>query len=245
MGLASPSIGSRGAVALKHRTGLPAGQAHQVRFATAFREPLVRERVSQPVGVEVWQAGLVAASLQHLRQPRGRQPALLAEPQPVKVRLRVTGSRPQVAVQRQCRRSAERQCPLAAALAETSSTSRSKSTSESLRPANSPLRAPVSSSSVMMAVSRRASKSLPAQAASSRSRPSSGTIGTAARARSAASSAPSGWTRSPPLPPASGRGCAGPYSGWPPSLAPGGAAGRPGTPPGRRGSPPPAACPER
>jgi hypothetical protein len=46
---------------------------------------------------------------------------------------------------------------------------------------------------------------------------------------------PSGWSRSPPLPPASRTGCAGPCSGWPPSPAPAAAAGRPGTPPGRRG----------
>jgi hypothetical protein len=39
-------------------------------------------------------------------------------------------------------------------------------------------RAPVSSSSMIMAVSRRASKPLPAQAARSRRRPSSGITGT-------------------------------------------------------------------
>jgi hypothetical protein len=45
------------------------------------------------------------------------------------------------------------------------------------RAISSARRAPVSSSSMMMAVSRRASKPLPAQAASSRRRPSLGTIG--------------------------------------------------------------------
>jgi Oxidoreductase family, NAD-binding Rossmann fold len=118
MCLASPGIGSRGAVALQHRAGFPAGQAHQVRFTTAFRQPLVGKGVSQPVRVQAGQADLMAASFQHLRQPRGRQAALLAEPQPVKVRVWVTGTSPQVAVQRQCSRSAKRQRPLPAPLAE-------------------------------------------------------------------------------------------------------------------------------
>jgi hypothetical protein len=94
MRLASPLIGSRGAIALQHRAGLPASQPHEVRLATAFREPLMGEGMPQPMRVQVRQTGLVATSLQHLRQPRGRQPALLAQPQPLKVGLRVTGAGP-------------------------------------------------------------------------------------------------------------------------------------------------------
>jgi hypothetical protein len=46
----------------------PISQPHQVHFATAFGEPLVREGVSQPMGVQVRETSLAAAAFQHLRQ---------------------------------------------------------------------------------------------------------------------------------------------------------------------------------
>ena len=52
MGLAGAGVSGRGAVALEHRAGLPAGQAHQVRLATALGEPLVSERVAELVWVQ-------------------------------------------------------------------------------------------------------------------------------------------------------------------------------------------------
>jgi hypothetical protein len=63
-------------------------------------------------------------------------------------------------------------------LPSTSSTSRSKSTSLTLRPISSARRGPTSTRSRIRAVSRRSSKLLPPQVASSRRRPSSGTTGT-------------------------------------------------------------------
>jgi hypothetical protein len=175
MCLASPGIGSRGTVPLEHRTGLPAGQAHQVRLTTTFGEPLVGEGVPQPVGVQISKTSLATAAFQHLHQPRGRQPSLLAQPQPLKVRLWVTDASAKVAVQRQCGRSAERQRPLPATLAQHQQHVQVEVHIRRLEAGELPAaRAPVSSSSVMMAVSRRASKPLPAQTASSRRRPSSG-----------------------------------------------------------------------
>jgi hypothetical protein len=41
VGLAGASVGRRGAVALQHRTGLPAGQAHQVGLSPTLGEPLM------------------------------------------------------------------------------------------------------------------------------------------------------------------------------------------------------------
>jgi hypothetical protein len=52
VGLAGAGVSGRGAIALKHRAGLPAGQAHQVRLATALGEPLVGERVAELVRVQ-------------------------------------------------------------------------------------------------------------------------------------------------------------------------------------------------
>jgi Tetratricopeptide repeat len=40
VGLAGAGVSGRGAIALEHRAGLPAGQAHQVRLATALGEQL-------------------------------------------------------------------------------------------------------------------------------------------------------------------------------------------------------------
>ena len=52
VGLAGAGVSGRGAVALEHRAGLPAGQAHQVRLTTALGEPLMSERVAELVWVQ-------------------------------------------------------------------------------------------------------------------------------------------------------------------------------------------------
>ena len=80
MGLTSSGVRGRGAVALQHRTGLPAGQAHQVGLPAAFGQPLVREGVAQLVWVQAGQTSLLAAASQHLHQAPSGQPAL--QPQP-------------------------------------------------------------------------------------------------------------------------------------------------------------------
>jgi hypothetical protein len=58
----STSVGGRGAVAAEHLAGSPAGQSHQVRLAPAQGEPCVREGMAKLVGMQPWQAGLVAAA---------------------------------------------------------------------------------------------------------------------------------------------------------------------------------------
>jgi hypothetical protein len=65
MCLASTGISGRGAVALKHGAGPPAGKPHQVRLTAAIREPLVRERVTEQVWMEIRDTDLLAASPQH------------------------------------------------------------------------------------------------------------------------------------------------------------------------------------
>jgi len=87
-------------------------------------------------------------------------------------------------------------------LPSTNSTSRSRSTSARVSPAISSRRAPVSSNSMTSAVSRRASKLAPAQAANSRLSPSAGTIGTGLAGTSGGFTAPSGRPGSPAPPPA-------------------------------------------
>jgi hypothetical protein len=47
---AGAGIGGRGAVALQHDAGLPAGDAHEVHLAAALGEPRMREGVPEPVG---------------------------------------------------------------------------------------------------------------------------------------------------------------------------------------------------
>jgi hypothetical protein len=82
MGLTSSGVRGRGAVALQHRTGLPAGQAHQVGLPAAFGQPLMGEGVAQLVGVQPRKSGLFAAASQHLHQAPPGQPALQPKPQP-------------------------------------------------------------------------------------------------------------------------------------------------------------------
>ena len=66
MGLTGASVGSRGTVALQHRPGLPAGQAHQVGLAAALSKPLVGEGVAELVRVQPGQAGTGPAAAKHL-----------------------------------------------------------------------------------------------------------------------------------------------------------------------------------
>jgi hypothetical protein len=83
--LAGAGVGSRGAIAAKHLAGLPAGQPHEVGFAATLGEPGMRERMTELVRMEPWQAGLVAPAAHELLHPPGSQPATLAEPEPGEV----------------------------------------------------------------------------------------------------------------------------------------------------------------
>ena len=118
MGLAGPGVRGRSAVALQHGAGLPAGQAHQVGLPAAFGQPLVREGVAQLVWVQAGQASLLAAASQHLHQAPSGQPAVQPKPQPGQRGVLVASPGAKVAVQGGAGLVAERQRPLAAALAE-------------------------------------------------------------------------------------------------------------------------------
>ena len=74
VGLSGASVRGRGAVALQHRAGPPPGQAHQVGLSPTLGEPLMGERVTELVRMQIGQAGLAATTPQHLHQPPGRQP---------------------------------------------------------------------------------------------------------------------------------------------------------------------------
>ena len=68
MGLAGASVGGRGAGRLRHRAGLPPGQAHQVGLSPTLSQPLMGEGVMELVWMEVGQAGLTATTPQHLNR---------------------------------------------------------------------------------------------------------------------------------------------------------------------------------
>jgi hypothetical protein len=178
VGLSGASVRGRGAVALQHRAGPPPGQAHQVGLSPALGEPLVGEGVTELVRVQVGQAGLATTTPQHLHQPPGRQPTKEPEPQPREGRVLVAGSHPEVPVQRDRSGVPEGQGPLPTALAKNQSDIQVEVQVGEAQIRDLARRAPVSSRKVINAVSRRASKLLPAQAASSRRSASSGTTGT-------------------------------------------------------------------
>jgi hypothetical protein len=70
VGLAGASIGGRGAVALEHGAGLPAGDAHEIDLSTTLGEPLVREGVPELVRVQPRKTRLGAAPLSKFKQSR-------------------------------------------------------------------------------------------------------------------------------------------------------------------------------
>jgi hypothetical protein len=111
--------------------------------------------MAQLVRMEAWEADLVAAAAQHHAQTRVGQAAVLTQPEPWQVGVLVAGAGPQIAVEGLAGAAAERQGALAPALPRTRRTSSSRSTSASLILTISPRRAPVSSSSMSRAVSRR------------------------------------------------------------------------------------------
>ena len=94
MGFSGPLIRDRGAVALEHRAGPPTGQAHQIGLASAFPKPRVRKGVAEQVRVEAFNAGLAASATEELRDARGGDAALLADPEPFQVGVRVPGASP-------------------------------------------------------------------------------------------------------------------------------------------------------
>ena len=104
MGLAGASIGGRGAIALQHRAGPPAGQPHEIGLSPALSEPLVGDSVAKLMWMEVGQAGLMAAAPQHLHGAPGGQLALEPQPQPWQGRVLVPSSDAEVAIQRHRRR---------------------------------------------------------------------------------------------------------------------------------------------
>src|SRR6266487_2476170 len=117
MRFAGAGVGSRGAIALKHGAGLPAGDPHEVGLATTPGEPLVRE-VSELMRVAPWEARLRAATAQQIHQPPSSEAALLPEAEPRQSGVLVGGAGAQVAVQRLASLAPKRQGPLATALAE-------------------------------------------------------------------------------------------------------------------------------
>lgn len=64
-----PSRGGRCRIPLKHLPASPAGEPHQVALGAALSEPLVRERVTELVGVKVIEAGLLRPAARHLTDP--------------------------------------------------------------------------------------------------------------------------------------------------------------------------------
>jgi hypothetical protein len=100
VGLAGAPVGGRGTVAVQHGTGAPAGQAHEVGLAAALGEPPMGEGVAELVGMQPGKARLLGTMPQHLDEaPRGEPPAE-AKPQPEKCGVLVTGTDPQVPVER-------------------------------------------------------------------------------------------------------------------------------------------------
>jgi hypothetical protein len=198
----------------------------------------------RPVGVQVRETSLVAAAFQHLRQPRGRQPALLAQPQPVKVRLRVTGTSPQVAVQRQCGRAAERQRPLPAALAQHQ---QHVQVEVHVRKPEAGELAAAGAGVQQQRDDGGISAGLEALAGASRQQPAQAVLGhdrdgLLGHDRRLHPRHRVGLDLLLFLQPAV-QDAQDLVAGWPPSPAPAAAAGHPGTPPGRRGWPAPGACP--
>ena len=98
MRFAGAGVGGRGAVPAEHLTGLPAGQAHQVRLAPTLGKPGVGECVPKLMRMEPRKAGLLTTTpYELLDAPRG-QPATLAKPQPGKLGILVPGADAQVAI---------------------------------------------------------------------------------------------------------------------------------------------------
>src|SRR4051794_34221485 len=56
----SPLVRRAGPIAAEHVPRLPAGELHQVAFVAAGGQPAARERVPEPVRVDVLDAGLGA-----------------------------------------------------------------------------------------------------------------------------------------------------------------------------------------
>jgi hypothetical protein len=94
MGFSGPLIRDRGAVALEHRAGPPTGQAHQIGLASTFSKPQVRKGMAEQVHVEAIDAGLAASATEELRDARGGDAALLADPEPFQVGVRMPGPGP-------------------------------------------------------------------------------------------------------------------------------------------------------
>ena len=60
VGLAGAGVGGRGPMAAEHLAGAPASQPHQVGLTPTLGEPGVGEPVAELMGMQSWQASLVA-----------------------------------------------------------------------------------------------------------------------------------------------------------------------------------------
>src|SRR6266498_1595723 len=118
VGFTGAGVGGRGAIALQHDAGLPAGDAHEVDLTAALGEPRVREGVPELVRTQPIDPRLLAAAANQLVEAELRQRALLAEPEVFGRGVRVLGADAKVAVERDRRLPPERQCPLPSTLAE-------------------------------------------------------------------------------------------------------------------------------
>src|SRR6266566_9288764 len=66
VGFTGAGVGGRGAIALQHDAGLPAGDAHEVDLTAALGEPRVREGVPELVRTQPIDPRLLAAAANHL-----------------------------------------------------------------------------------------------------------------------------------------------------------------------------------
>ena len=155
MRLTSSFIGGGCTVALEHGPRPPAGDPHEVGLVAALGEPGVGEGVAELMRVEAGDAGLLAAPVEHVAKPVVGPWASLAEPEPFLGRVLVEGAHAEVPVDRLGSLATEGTTRCRPPLPSTWITSYSKLTSETRRLSSSERRAPVSSRSMMMAMSRR------------------------------------------------------------------------------------------
>src|SRR4051794_16628017 len=76
------------AVTVDHRARSPTGEPHEVALRTAVSEPLMREGVTEQMGVDVPDTGLSSSTPQHLGDTAVGHATLPAHPQPGGVDLR-------------------------------------------------------------------------------------------------------------------------------------------------------------
>ncbi len=92
--LVGPLDGGGGGVAGQHVLAAPAGEHQQVPLLSSSGQPPVGEGVPEAVRVDVGDAGLCGAEVQHVAGAVGRHRAALAEQQPRRTGVGVQGPDP-------------------------------------------------------------------------------------------------------------------------------------------------------